>query len=198
MNVLLIIIALISSYVIGGFNSAYYIGKLWGIDDIRKYGSGNPGTTNVLRILGKTAALLTLLFDVAKGVVAVLLGLLLFKSSGVAILCGIAVILGHNYPIQLGFKGGKGIATSIGVIFLLSPVAAIYSLLIGIIVIIITKYVSLGSIVGSILFPIFVAIFHGSWQYVLFGVVMALMAVYRHRANIGRLISGTESKIKLY
>lgn len=198
MNILLTIIVLIISYIIGGFNSAYYIGKLWGIDDIRKYGSGNPGTTNVLRVLGKPAAFLTLLFDVAKGVVAVLLGLTLLKSSGIAILCGIAVILGHNYPIQLGFKGGKGIATSIGVIFLLSPVAAICSLLIGLIIIAITKYVSLGSIIGSILFPIFVAIFHGSWQYILFGILMASMAVYRHRANITRLVNGTESKVKLY
>ncbi|WP_051585737.1 glycerol-3-phosphate 1-O-acyltransferase PlsY [Caldanaerobius polysaccharolyticus] len=198
MHILWSILVILASYLIGGFNSAYYIGRLWGVDDIRKYGSGNPGTTNVLRIVGKRAAFFTLLFDVAKGLVAVSLGLLLVKSSGVAILCGLAVIIGHNYPVQLGFKGGKGIATSIGVIFLLSPLAALCSLLIGLVVIAITKYVSLGSIIGSVLFPVFVAVFNGSWQYILFGVVMALMAVYRHRANISRLASGTESRIKLY
>lgn len=186
----------IACYLLGGFNPAYYLGKRHGIDDIRKLGSGNPGTTNVLRTMGKSAAVITLAFDILKGVVCALLGLYLLKSAVWGVLCGLAVVIGHNYPLQLKFKGGKGVATSLGVIVVICPIPGILAVITGVVIIAVTRFVSLGAIVGFLSFIVYTCILSGSPLYITFAVILAILAIYRHSSNIKRLIRGKESKIK--
>ena len=185
-------IAVLLSYFIGNFSTSMIVSKLWANIDIRKYGSGNAGSTNVLRTLGFKPALVTFIGDALKGILAVWIG---GKIGGTdtALLCGIAAIIGHNWPVLFGFKGGKGIATSIGVGLAVNPIVAFICIVLGIMIVVKTKYVSLGSITAISLLPI-LFIFSG-FKYFLFGLVLALMAIFQHRQNIQRLLKGTESKI---
>ena len=162
--------------------------------DIRKYGSGNAGATNVLRVLGLKAALITFLGDAIKGMAVIVLAKH-FGGIQLAMVCGIAVIIGHNFPVLLKFKGGKGIATSIGVFFIIDPLVAFITISIGLLIVIKSKYVSLGSIVGMVLLPFILLLLNRSTQIVIFGLIVALLAIFQHRDNIKRLIKGTESKI---
>lgn len=190
------IMVILLSYLIGCFSSAYILGKIYGNIDIRNYGSGNSGTTNALRVLGIKVGGLTFLLDVLKGIVAVLLGtaILGFKGSLVA---GIFVVIGHNYPVFLGFRGGKGVATSLGVLFILSWKTALICLAIGAIVILVTRYVSLGSILASISAPIAIVLTAESINKYLYitTIILALLSVLRHRENIVRLCKGEENKL---
>ncbi len=185
-------IAILLSYFIGNFSTSMIVSKLWANIDIRKHGSGNAGSTNVLRTLGFKPALITFIGDALKGILAVWVGGKL-GGADIALLCGIAAIVGHNWPALFGFKGGKGIATSIGVSIAVNPIIAFICIVLGIMIVVKTKYVSLGSITAISLLPIFF-IFSG-FKYFLFGLVLALMAVFQHRQNIQRLLKGTESKI---
>lgn len=188
------IIWIIVAYLIGNFATSYLISKILGKIDIREHGSGNAGATNVLRVLGVKAALPTFVGDALKGAIAVLF----VKSMGdiwLTIAVGLAVILGHNFPILLKFKGGKGIATSIGVFLAIDPIGAIFSILLGLLLIIKTKYVSLGSVGGMALLPIILLILGRPFEIILFGLLIGLLAVFQHRANIKRLLNGTESKL---
>lgn len=187
-NLLLILI----SYFIGNFSTSYYIGRILGKIDIRDYGSGNAGSTNVLRTLGKKAAALTLLGDLLKGVVAIYIGTK-FGTGLVVLACGVAVVIGHNWPILLGFKGGKGIATTIGVGLTVKPISALICIVIGIIILYRYKYVSLASIIAISVFP-FTLLIYGV-NYFIFGLILALLAIYKHRENIKRLLAGNERKI---
>ncbi len=187
-NLLLILVA----YLIGNFSTSYLIAKLFAEIDIREHGSGNPGSTNILRTLGAKAAAFTFAGDLLKGAVATYLGNR-FGGTTVALLCGIAVVAGHNWPVFLEFKGGKGIATTIGVIISIKPLIALLCVSIGIAVLFKFKYVSLASIVGIIVLP-FTIIIYG-FNYFLFGLILALLAIYRHRENIKRLLAGNERKI---
>ena len=187
-DLLLILIA----YLIGNFSTSYLIAKLFAKIDIREHGSGNPGSANILRTLGKKAAAFTFLGDLLKGATAAYLGNA-FGGTTVALLCGIAVVAGHNWPIFLKFKGGKGIATTIGVIISIKPLIALICVSIGIAVLFRFKYVSLASIVGIIILP-FTIIIYG-FNYFLFGLILALLAIYRHHENIKRLLAGNERKI---
>lgn len=203
----------ILAYLIGSINSSIIITKCMGAD-IREHGSGNAGATNMLRTYGKGFAAMTFLFDVAKGIVAVLLGMLaehlLREKLGVAdtyalcsikYLAGIAAVLGHNYPVFFGFRGGKGIATSAAVILLLDWRVGLATVIIALAVMVASRYVSLGSIVAGIVYPILVAIFtfwvdgEGNVIALIAAVLLGLIAVYRHKANLARLVRGTESKI---
>ncbi len=190
------VISVILGYLLGSINSAVIISKVFYRQDIRKMGSGNAGTTNVLRSLGKKAALFTFLGDFAKGILAVILGLLFYGRLGM-VLAGGAAILGHNWPVYFGFKGGKGVLTSFAVMLIVSWKAALVSLLIFIIVVALTRYVSLGSILAAISIAAFVYIFNGfNFDEVFclsFGI--SLLVIFRHSANIKRLIKGTESKL---
>lgn len=179
-------------YLIGNFSTSLVVAKLLGNIDIRNYGSGNPGSTNVLRTLGAKAALLAFIGDALKGVVAVWIGTKL-GGENLGLVCGIAVVVGHNWPALYGFKGGKGIATTIGVGMSIHYGIGLMCLLAGTFVIIKTKYVSLGSITGIIVLPLL--LFFVDFKHFLFGMVLAVMAIYRHRANVKRLLQGTESKI---
>lgn len=187
-NLLLILI----SYFIGNFSTSYYVGRILGKIDIRDYGSGNAGSTNVLRTLGKKAAVLTLLGDLLKGVVAIYIGNR-FGTGLVVLACGVAVVVGHNWPILLGFKGGKGIATTIGVGLTVKPISALICIVIGIIILYRYKYVSLASIIAISVFPLALLIY--GVNYFIFGLILALLAIYKHRENIKRLLAGNERKI---
>ncbi|OPJ56876.1 glycerol-3-phosphate 1-O-acyltransferase PlsY [Alkalithermobacter paradoxus] len=186
------VLSALIAYFIGNFSTSYIIGKLNGNIDIRKYGSGNAGATNVLRTLGKKAALYTFLGDAFKGVLAVIIGSRLGGEKA-ALVAAICVVLGHNWPVFLKFKGGKGVATTIGSILAIDPIVGVFSLAVGIISIIKTKYVSLGSVLGIVSLPIFM-LYRGGNR-LLVSCILALIIVFTHRENIKRLMNGTERKI---
>ncbi|AIS52679.1 glycerol-3-phosphate acyltransferase PlsY [Thermoanaerobacter kivui] len=188
------VLTAIIAYLIGCINNAYIFTKYTRNIDIRNYGSGNAGATNVLRVLGYKAAAPVFALDVLKGVIAVLIGKYLIGNTG-AMIAGIAVVCGHNWPVFLKFKGGKGIATSIGVIMTVSPILGLIALAIGVTVVVLTKYVSLGSITGTVTFVLLNAIFWDSTQIFIFSLILASLAIFQHRSNIKRLLTGTESKL---
>lgn len=203
-----LILSLILGYLIGSLNISIIIGKLKG-DDIRNHGSGNAGATNSLRVYGKKIAVLVLLGDGLKAVLAVLLGMLFGKLFGLDVnaatfckyLAGFGAVLGHNFPLYFGFRGGKGVITSVGAIFMFDPLAGLVILAAGILVIVFTRYVSLGSSVGAATFPIYVIITNiGSENpvapyYIALSIIMGGLTIYRHKGNIKRLIAGNESKL---
>jgi glycerol-3-phosphate acyltransferase PlsY len=187
--------AFIIAYLLGSINSAILVGRLSRNIDIRKHGSGNAGATNVLRTIGKKAAILVLIVDVLKGIVGVLIGANIAGDNGM-LLAGAGAIIGHNYPLYFGFKGGKGILTSAAVIFMLNWKMGIVLLIIALIIMTITRYVSLGSIIASAIYPIAVILIdRKSTTYAIFSIFVAILAIYRHKSNIIKLLSGTESKL---
>ncbi|NPV45161.1 MAG: glycerol-3-phosphate 1-O-acyltransferase PlsY [Firmicutes bacterium] len=188
------LLAGITSYLIGSISFADLICKKYYGIDIKKYGSGNPGTTNVFRVVGGRAAAAVYAADFLKGFLVVTLARLLGGET-LALFSGLFVIIGHDWSLFLNFSGGKGIATSMGVTFALAPKAALFSSLVGIGAIMLTRYVSVGSIVGSCLFPFFLAVFRYPPKYLMYGAIIAVIAVYRHRSNIKRLLSGKEHKL---
>ncbi|MBQ3573737.1 MAG: glycerol-3-phosphate 1-O-acyltransferase PlsY, partial [Clostridia bacterium] len=173
-------------------------------DDIRTHGSGNAGATNALRTYGKMAAVFVTLGDCLKAVIACVLARLIARytplgadNTALAIYCaGFGAVLGHNFPLYFKFKGGKGILVSVTALLFAHWQIALAVIVISIAIMAITKYVSLGSVIGSILFIVFAFIFElDNTAYVIFTTVLALLAIYKHRANIVRLIKGTESKL---
>ncbi|MBS3886794.1 MAG: glycerol-3-phosphate 1-O-acyltransferase PlsY [Dethiobacter sp.] len=190
-----IIVALLASYLIGSLSFGYMAGKLLRGIDIRQYGSGNTGTTNIQRTLGTGPAIIVLLLDVAKGLAAVLLARALTGVPSVEMLAGVLAVLGHNWPLFHRFKGGRGIATSIGVLLGLAWQVLLIAVAVGVTIIAVTRYVSLGSIIGVILVPILMVVFDLPALHILFGAVLAVFAVWRHRQNISRLLAGTENKL---
>ncbi len=186
-----LIAAVIIAYLLGNFSPALTISRLKG-EDIRTKGSGNAGTTNVLRIYGKKAAAVTLLLDIFKGVLAVLIGRMLL-SEGLVGACALAVICGHIWPCFHQFRGGKGVATALGAILTVSPLTGVIVLAVALVLIAATRMVSLGSICAAALLP--VVSFFTCRSFFPFALAMAVIVIFKHRANIGRLMSGTESKI---
>ncbi len=217
----LIVIAMVG-YLIGSVNLSIILSKLMGKGDIREQGSGNAGTTNTLRVLGKGPAALVLIFDICKAVIAILLAKGIFAISGVEmftllgdtatlnvtyelgiLLAALGAILGHNYPIYYGFKGGKGIATSLGALLMIEWQIGLVCLVFALVLMISSRMVSLGSICAAILYPVLVWImgsafgtsFKARMIYTIFAVLVAALAIYRHRTNITRLLNGTENKL---
>lgn len=191
-----VVLTIILSYLLGCFSSAYFLGKTTKNIDIRQYGSGNAGATNAMRVLGKKMGILTFGLDILKGIIAVLIGKYLLGFDG-KLLAGVFVVLGHNFPVFLNFKGGKGVATSLGVLMLINWKIGLVCLLVGVIVIIITKYVSLGSILASITAPIAMIILIDNIDRNLYFTIwfLGLLSVIRHRTNIIRLIKGEENRL---
>ncbi|MBQ9766788.1 MAG: glycerol-3-phosphate 1-O-acyltransferase PlsY [Lachnospiraceae bacterium] len=195
-----IIICLLIGYGFGCISTGYIVGKSQKID-IRKYGSGNVGTTNALRTLGKKAALITLLGDVFKCAIPVLLvKFLIFKDMSYTDLLGLytalGAVLGHTFPFYLKFKGGKGIAVLVGTILTFDWKIFLICVATFFIILAITKYVSLGSLIMEIEFVAWVAIMRpGDWHMLVLSAVFAVLAFYTHRENIKRLLKGTENKI---
>lgn len=202
-------IALILGYFIGTFQTGYFYGKLQGID-IREHGSGNSGTTNTLRTLGAKAGIITFLGDSLKAVLAVVIVYFVFKDKCpdainlIELYAGFGVVLGHNFPFFLKFKGGKGIACTAGIILAVCPLAAPVCLVLFVAAVALTRYVSLGSILVVIAYIIQTLVFNYlGWlnvpeayvlEYNILAACFTVMAIWRHRANIVRLINGTENK----
>jgi glycerol-3-phosphate acyltransferase PlsY len=196
--------AVLAAYLVGSLSFAVIVSQLMGLNDPRSYGSKNPGATNVLRSGSKKAAILTLLLDAIKGWLPVALILTFGQpyglGTGVAALAGLAAFLGHLYPVFFGFKGGKGVATAVGVLVGVNGVLALATVGTFVIVVYFSRYVSLASMVAAVFAPVFYLFGDGvAWQAagaeVLCLSVMALLLVWRHRENINRLLAGTESKL---
>jgi len=189
------VVLVVLSYLIGSVPTGLLIVRLVTGVDIRQHGSGNIGTVNVLRVAGTPTAVLVLAVDVLKGLVPVLLAVHFLEGPWAIVLCGLAAIAGHNWSVFLGFRGGKGIATSFGVILGLSLPAALAAAAVWVVVVAVTRYASLGSLCGVVSLPLVLWWRHQPTAYVAFGVIAAVFAVYRHRENIARLAAGTERKI---
>ena len=207
-----IIVALIA-YLIGSINFSIILSKKMAGFDIREKGSGNAGTTNMLRAVGKKAAVITLICDILKGVVSILIAVLIGKitksldnnlNALLVQLAGIFVILGHTFPIFFKFKGGKGIATALGVLLITNWQIGLICLVFALVLIALTKMVSVGSISAAILFPILVVFINqnyivptsnSNWSYLVFSIIIALLVIFNHRANEQRILNGTENKI---
>jgi acyl phosphate:glycerol-3-phosphate acyltransferase len=187
------------AYLLGSLSFAVIVSKAMHLDDPRSYGSGNPGATNVLRSGNKRAAIFTLLLDAVKGVVAVLIARCLAGrlgyGDGVVALAGLASFLGHLYPVFFRFQGGKGVATAAGVLLALNPWVGLASLGTWLAVAIATRYSSLAALVTALLAPVYVYLLHGDSQVVIAVAVMSVLLIWRHRANISKLLHGTESKL---
>lgn len=192
-----ILVSFLFGYLLGSINGAYIVGRLVGGIDIREHGSKNAGATNINRVLGSKSAVLVLAIDLFKGIAAVMVGKGLAAGDTGAILAGIAVICGHNWPVYLGFKGGKGIATSLGVLLSLDLRVALILLAIGIFIILVTRYVSLASVLCAALYPMLVIAFKLSYEMIIFSFLISAFALIRHRENIIRLYTGKESKVSI-
>lgn len=190
------IAVIILGYLIGSINSSIIIGKVLKKADIRKLGSGSAGATNTLRNFGIGPAVLVIVGDALKGIIAVYLGWLLTGNELGQMCGGIAAVIGHNWPVYFQFKGGKGILTSAVVIIAITPGIGALVVIVSVLIMAITRYVSLGSLVGALLFPLIVIVtdFKNTNLFI-FSVVVTLLAILRHHANIKRLLNGTESKI---
>ena len=182
--------------VCGSVPSGLWIVKAFFGIDIREYGSKNIGTTNVFRTVGSKTALLVLIADMVKGIIAVAIVHYIFNSPYLDVATALGALLGHNYSIFLGFKGGKGVATGLGILVFLLPKTSGAVLLLWIIVVALTRYVSLASILAAILTPIASWYFGYPLPYIVLCVIAGLNVVVRHKDNISRLMNGTESKIK--
>jgi acyl phosphate:glycerol-3-phosphate acyltransferase len=194
----------IISYLIGSIPAGYLVGRLVGVD-IRRIGSGNIGATNVLRALGKPYGYAVFLFDFFKGVAAVQLSTLLaYRAHSdrelVGIMAGILCVIGHTYPIWLGFRGGKGVATSAGVLFGLMPIAALLVMIVWLVIFQITKYVSVASIGAAVALPLtallMVSLRRTGMALVYFSICLMVVIIWRHRSNLARLRKGTEQSFK--
>src|SRR5215471_16987739 len=196
--------ALALGYLIGSLNTAVIVGKIYG-KDIRSHGSKSAGLTNTLRVLGKSAAVFVLAGDILKGIIACFIGLFLgvYVYSGEAKDCvsllaaGAGAVIGHNWPIYFGFKGGKGALAAVTVLFMIDWVMALICLGFFVIVVALTRYVSLGTISAAIFFVgiSFIPVFGHTFYFYIFGFLMVLIIVVKHRANIQRLLSGRENKL---
>lgn len=187
-------VTIIIAYLIGNISPATLLARAKGID-IKQAGSGNAGTTNALRVMGKKAGAITLVIDVVKGIAAVALGNFLCGSL-CGMICVVAVVAGHIWPVMFKFKGGKGVATIFGAIVGLNILVAFYGLIVLVIAVLISKRVSVGSMLAALSFPVF-----SYWlepDFVVLACVLALIIIIKHRANIKRLIKGEEPKLSLF
>lgn len=194
-----IIAVLIASYLIGSITTGDVVARIKKVN-LRSHGSGNVGATNAFRTMGSVSGIIVLVGDTLKGVIAVLLGNLIGKIPGIGIdlniLAGICAIVGHNWPVFAKFKGGKGIAVTLGVAIAMTPNILIILIPLWVIVFVSFGYVSLASLVTAFFYPLAVYLFYPTDIYKLFfAIFVAIMAIYRHKANIARLIKGEEHKI---
>ncbi len=200
-----IVIAIVA-YLIGSISFSVILSKKMAGFDVRQKGSGNAGSTNVLRTVGKKAAILTLICDILKGVVAILIAVLIgniakdVDKAFLVQIAAIAVVIGHTFPIFFGFKGGKGVATSLGVLLIINWQIGVICLVFALVIMALTRMVSAGSVTAAILYPV-LTLFIGkeyyivSGNYFIFSVIMALIIAFNHRSNISRILNGTENKI---
>ena len=204
------IIMAVIAYLIGSVNFSVIISKKMAGFDVREKGSGNAGSTNVLRTVGKKAAIITLICDILKGVVSVLIALLVGVIAGesansaiVVEIAALAVVIGHTFPVFFGFRGGKGVATSLGVILIVNWKIGLICLVFALALMALTRMVSLGSISASVLFAVLTMFIRDSYiggiefdfSFIIFGILLAALVIYNHRSNLKRIINGTENKL---
>jgi len=190
---ILYLLLIIASYFIGAIPTGVVLAKAFSGTDIRREGSGNIGATNVTRVLGKKLGALTLAGDLLKGFLPVCLGSYLVSSLNVVCLMGLAAFLGHLFPVYLRFKGGKGVATALGVFLYFAPSVILVEIVIFVAVVGIWKYVSLGSLIAAAALPLLLLLF-AKKPVVLLSIAFALLIFIKHKANIQRLLNGTENK----
>ena len=205
------IIVAIIAYLIGSVNFSVLISKKMAGFDVREKGSGNAGTTNMLRSVGKKAAAITLVCDILKGVISIVIAIIvgnIAKNLDREILlqiAGIAVVLGHTFPIFFGFKGGKGVATSLGVLLMSNWQIGLICLVFAVALMVLTRMVSLGSCAAAVLFPVLTLFINQHYTvltdgksgrvYFVYSVILAIIVLYNHRSNIKRILNGTENKL---
>lgn len=201
------VIMAIIAYLIGSVNFSVIFSKKFAGFDVREKGSGNAGSTNMLRSVGKGAAALTLLCDILKGVVAILIAIgigNIVKSADKGLLvqiAGIAVVIGHTFPIFFGFKGGKGVATSLGILLMTNWQIGLICLVFALVLMALTQMVSLGSCAAAVLFPVLTLFIKDNYivaeggNYFIYSVILAIIVLYNHRSNIKRMLTGTENKL---
>ena len=205
-----IIVALVA-YLLGSISFSVIISKKMAGFDVREKGSGNAGATNMLRSVGKKGAIFTLIGDCLKGVVAILFAIIvgkIAKNTDKALLvqlAGIAVVLGHTFPIFFGFKGGKGVATSLGVILMSNWQIGLICLVFALVLMVLTKMVSLGSCAAAVLFPVLTLFINTNYTvlsegksgkvYLIYSILLAVIVLFNHRSNIKRILNGTENKV---
>ena len=192
-----VILSVVAGYLIGSISCAIIVSRILGRTDPRKSGSGNPGATNVLRISGKLAAILTLAGDIAKGTVPVLAVKLLTDDPVAVGITALAAFFGHVFPLYYKFKGGKGIATMLGAYLGIDPIFALLIAGVWIVVAAITRYSSISSIVSSFASPFVAWYLFQNWWFAGMAAIIFVFVLYRHKDNLGRLRDGKESKIKL-
>lgn len=204
------IIAIIA-YLIGSINFSIIISKKMAGFDVREKGSGNAGTTNILRSVGKKAAIITLICDILKGIVSILIAIVVGNIANnldkelLLQIAGIAVVIGHTFPIFFGFKGGKGVATSLGVILISNWQIGLICLVFALVLMALTRMVSLGSCGAAVLFPVLTLFINENYmvltdgksgnKYFLYSVILAIIVLYNHRSNIKRILNGTENRL---
>ena len=193
----MIIVLMIVAYILGSIPNALWIGKIFKGIDVREHGSKNTGSTNAARVLGAKLGILTLILDISKGAIPTLIATMLLDSSISVILVGICAILGHSFSIFMKFKGGKAVATTVGVFIVLVPGAILLAAVIFFLVFGITRYVSLSSMIGAISLPIWIVLFYKNIPLTIFGIIIAILIIVRHKSNIQRLLNGTESKFSI-
>lgn len=191
--ILKLILCAVIGYLIGSVSTGVLLSRFLG-GDVREIGSKNAGASNMLRVYGLRPGLVTFGGDCLKGVIAVALGSLLYGHHG-AMTAGLFTVIGHNWPLYFGFRGGKGVASSAAVFVLTFPEFGIPAALVCVAVIYFTRFISLGSIAMNMLFALLVCIFKPFWPYGVWALVLAVMGIARHHANIERLLKGTERKI---
>jgi acyl phosphate:glycerol-3-phosphate acyltransferase len=199
------VIISILAYCIGSISFSVIFSKKFAGFDVRDKGSKNAGSTNVLRTVGKKVAALTLICDILKGVVAILIAFIVGKifteinGATLVQLAGFFSILGHTFPIFFGFRGGKGVATALGVLLILNWQIGLICLVFALVLMVLTRMVSLGSIMAAVLFPVLTVFIHANYlvdgSYIIFGIAIAALVIFNHRSNLKRILSGTESKL---
>ena len=200
------IVMAIVAYLIGSINFSVIISERVAGFDVREKGSGNAGSTNVLRSVGKSAAAVTLVCDILKGVVPTLIAIIIGNIMGEGVdkallvqISSVAVVIGHTYPIFFQFKGGKGVATSLGILIITNWQIGLICLVFALAIMVLTRMVSLGSIAASVLFPVLTLFIHEHYivqgNFFVFSVIMAVIVIFNHRSNLRRILAGTENKL---
>ena len=191
-----IVLIITICYLLGSIPFGYIVGKLFKKIDIREFGSGNIGATNAFRILGPSLASLVVMGDIGKGIFSIyLVKYFNIDNSLILTIAGLAVICGHDWSLFLGFKGGKGIATTFGVVFALNPIISILAVMVWGVVLIISRYASLSSICAIISIFVFTILFKQPYEYIGFSAIIIILGIFNHKENIKRLKSKKESKI---
>ncbi len=205
------IIMLVIAYLIGSINFSIILSKKMAGFDVREKGSGNAGSTNMLRSVGKKAAAITLICDILKGIVAILIAIILGNIiNGVnrellVQIAGVAVVVGHTFPVFFGFKGGKGVATALGVLLISNWQIGLICLVFALVLMALTRIVSLGSCAAAVLFPVLTLFINENYTvltqekngntYFIYSLILAIIVLYNHRSNIKRILNGTENKL---